>query len=63
MVNLTFKSHCDHCGILVDQKYWTFNMKQCVVCADHECNAKQKGILRSAMDDVVEGVLEGRIKL
>lgn len=58
-----YKDSCDHCGTMVDKKYWTFNLSQCVVCANPECKAKQKAILRKAMDDIVNGVLEGRIRL
>jgi len=58
-----YKDSCDHCGTLVKKEYWTFNLKQCVVCDDPECKAKQKAIFRKAMDEAVEGVLSGRIKL
>lgn len=58
-----FKDSCDHCGTLVDKKYWTFDLKQCVVCGNPECKDKQKAIFRKAIDDIVQGVLDGKIKI
>lgn len=45
-----YKNSCDHCGVIVDKKYWTFNLNQCVVCPDAECKEKQKIILQTAME-------------
>ncbi len=49
-----YKNSCDHCGVLVDRKYWTFDLEQCVVCDDTECKARQKKILKDAMDNIVD---------
>lgn len=57
----TFKSNCDHCGVVVDAEWWTFNLNQCVVCDAPECKAKQRKILHKAMDDAVESVFQKMI--
>lgn len=49
-----YKNSCDHCGRLVNKKYWTFNLDQCVVCNDPLCKSKQKEILDKTMASIVD---------
>lgn len=55
-----FKSHCDHCGVLVDKKSWTFDLEQCVVCAGQECKIKQRKILDQAISDAGDAWIRSR---
>lgn len=59
-MSVPYKDSCDHCGTRVDRKYWTFNLKQCVVCDDDECKSKQSKILKQAISDAGDEWLRSR---
>lgn len=57
-ITMGYKSTCDHCDVIVDKKYWTFNLDQCVVCDNQECRDLQREILRAAISNGVDDILE-----